>query len=308
MAITKTLKKMGEDVARISSGDFVTKIKADSIIVEFQEILQGLESMRHELRNALVKVIDHADTVNTKAELAKYIEQHDGLLAVNTSSDGAKRIFDVAKCKKISIGEGQANICADNIISTKKGSEFDIVIDGKCIGKAETVLLGEHNVYNILTAVAVARELKLSDKQIIDGIKHVIPVSHRLAIVPSNNALVVIDDAYNGSVEGTKSALNVLAKFEGKKIVITPGLVELGTEQFNCNFEFGRDMAKVCDYVIVTGVINWDAISNGLEFAGFDKSKIIRAGSLNQAVAMLPSITNPGDVVLFENDLPDNYL
>lgn len=71
MAILKTLKKMGEDVRRISSGDFVTKIKTDSMIIEFEEILKGLEHMRHDLRNALVQVIDHAGSVNSKAEVTK---------------------------------------------------------------------------------------------------------------------------------------------------------------------------------------------------------------------------------------------
>ena len=246
--------------------------------------------------------------INTKAELARFIEKHDGYLVVNVESGGAKQIFDKTNCAKIAIGGENSSIVAENIVATKDGSKFELVIGGKRVGRVETVLLGEHNVSNILLAVAVAQKLGLSEKEIVDGIKRIIPVSHRLAIVPSNNALVVIDDAYNGSVEGTKSALNVLSKFEGRKVVITPGLVELGNEQFNANFEFGRDMAKVSDYVIVTGVINWEAISTGLEFAGFDKTKIIRAGSLNQAVSMLPSITNPGDVVLFENDLPDNYL
>lgn len=246
--------------------------------------------------------------IKTKAELADYVANNNGFLVVNTTSDGAKKIYEQTTCKKVAIGAEQNQICAKDILSTKKGSTFELVIGEKSLGKVETVLLGEHNIYNILVAVAVAKELKLSDKQIISGIKHVIPISHRLAIVPSNNALVVIDDAYNGSVEGTKSALDVLSKFDGKKVVITPGLVELGKEQFNANFEFGRDMAKVCDYVIITGILNYEPISTGLEFAGFDKSKIIRAGSLNQAVSMLASITNPGDVVLFENDLPDNYL
>ena len=244
--------------------------------------------------------------INTKAELANFIEQTGGFLVVNTESSGANSIFADAKCEKIEVGQKQ--ICAQNVVATKSGSSFELVIDGNNIGEVHTALLGEHNVSNVLLGVAVAKKMGLNDKQIIDGIQKITPVSHRLAIVPSNNALVVIDDAYNGSVEGTKSALNVLSKFDGKKVIITPGLVELGNEQFNANFEFGRDMSKVCDYVIVTGVINWEAISSGLEFAGFDKAKIIRAGSLNQAVSMLPTITNPGDVVLFENDLPDNYL
>ncbi|MBQ8468658.1 MAG: UDP-N-acetylmuramoyl-tripeptide--D-alanyl-D-alanine ligase [Clostridia bacterium] len=246
--------------------------------------------------------------IATKSELVRHIEANNGFVVVNTESDGAKQIFDEATCEKLSVNINQKEgVYADEIVATSTGSKFKLVVDGKAL-EANTALLGEHNISNILVGVTVAKKLGLSNGQIIDGIGKLTPTSHRLAIVPSNNALIVIDDAYNGSVEGSKSALNVLSKFEGKKVVITPGLVELGEEQFNCNFEFGRDMSKVCDYVIVTGISNWEAIYSGLKFAGFNTDKILRAGSLNQAVTMLATITNPGDVVLFENDLPDNYL
>ena len=125
--------------------------------------------------------------------------------------------------------------------------------------------------------------------------------------MPSANSLVVIDDAYNGSEDGAKAALDVISEFEGKKFVITPGLVELGKEQFNCNFEFGRNMASVADYVIITGVVNYDAISAGLLFAGFNENRVLRAGSIKQAVEVMNTFSSAGDVVLFENDLPDNY-
>ena len=84
-------------------------------------------------------------------------------------------------------------------------------------------------------------------------------------------------------------------------------LVELGKEQFNANFEFGRAMSKVCDYVIIDSTINYDAINAGLVSEGFDKEHILRAGSLSQAVMVLNTLVQPEDVVLFENDLPDNY-
>ena len=246
--------------------------------------------------------------ISTKSELVRHIEKNNGFVVVNTESEGAKQIYDQASCKKLAVSiTEKGDIYADNIVATSNGSKFNLVIKGKSF-ETTTSLLGEHNIGNLLVGVTIAKELGLSGAQIVDGIRKITPTSHRLAIVPSNNALVVIDDAYNGSVEGSKSALNVLSKFEGQKVVITPGLVELGEEQFNCNFEFGRDMSKVCDYVIVTGISNWEAIYSGLKFAGFDTDKILRAGSLNQAVNMLATITNPGDVVLFENDLPDNYL
>lgn len=247
--------------------------------------------------------------VKAKGELVDYVASRNGMVIFNTDTALGKQMYEKASCKKVEVGLNVTKkVYASDIQSTKSGSVFTLHIGKKQYNNVSTTLLGEHNISNILTAVSVALELGLSAEQIVEGISKLVPTAHRLALVPSTNALVVIDDAYNGSVEGTKSALNVLSKFDGTKVVITPGLVELGKEQFNCNFEFGRDLAKVADYVIITGVINYEAIASGLEFSNFATNKIIRAGTLNQAVSMLASITNPGDVVLFENDLPDNYV
>lgn len=247
--------------------------------------------------------------IEAKSELMEYVANRNGFMVYNVDTKSAKTMFDSANCDKMAIGINyDGAISVKDVVCTKDGSRFTLKIKDKEYPNVSTVLLGEHNISNILTAVGVAVELGLSDQQIIAGISKLVPTAHRLAIMPSTNALIVIDDAYNGSVEGTKSALNVLSKFEGNKVVITPGLVELGHEQFNCNFEFGRDLSKVADYVIITGIVNSNAIAAGLEFCNYPENKIIRAGSLDQAVSMLASITNPGDVVLFENDLPDNYI
>ncbi len=121
MAILKTLKKMGEDVRRISSGDFVTKIKTDSMIIEFEEILKGLESMRHELRNALVKVIDHADTVNSKAELAK-----DSITSSQkTTTDISSAVNDLATGATAMAEDVQST----SSITVNMGSSVDNVLD-----------------------------------------------------------------------------------------------------------------------------------------------------------------------------------
>ena len=101
--------------------------------------------------------------------------------------------------------------------------------------------------------------------------------------------------------------VKVLSSFEGGKIIITPGLIELGQEQYNANFEFGKNMASVCDYVIIDSQLNFEAISAGLISVGFDEKKILQAASLAQAVDVLSSVVKVNDVVLFENDLPDNY-
>ncbi len=121
MAIIMTLKKMGEDVERISSGDFVTKINAQSIILEFQEILASLESMRHELRNALVKVIDHADTVNTKAELAKDSISN----SQKTTTDISSAVNDLATGATAMAEDVQST----SAVTVNMGSSVDNVLD-----------------------------------------------------------------------------------------------------------------------------------------------------------------------------------
>ena len=248
------------------------------------------------------------NVAKTKAELAKYIEKKNGKLFINVDFLPAR---ELAKKYKNSINvsvldiEG-LDICAKNIKTTKNGSSFDLCYDNK-VQKCETILLGEHNISNILLASRVAIELGLSLEEIAVGISKLVTIAHRLEILKSTSTYTIIDDAYNSSVEGSKASLNVLSKFDGKKFVITPGLVELGKEQFNANFEFGKDMASVCDYVIIDSSINYDAISSGLIFAGFDEDKIIQVVNLSQAVEMLGKYATNNDVVLFENDLPDNY-
>ena len=139
------------------------------------------------------------------------------------------------------------------------------------------------------------------------GIAKIEPINHRLEL-KKENGLIILDDSFNSSVEGSKSALEVLKLFNGgKKIVITPGLVELGTMEPEANFNFGKQLAEIADYVIIVNEVNKVKITEGLQSAGFDESKIIHALSLIEAKLKLKDITEKGDIILFENDLPDNY-
>ena len=120
--IIKNIKSISADVERISGGDFVTKIKADSFIADFNNILVALESMRHELRNALVKVIDHADNVNTKAELAKdsisssQKTTTDISSAVNDLATGATAMAeDVQSTSSVTVSMGSS---VDNVLES----------------------------------------------------------------------------------------------------------------------------------------------------------------------------------------------
>ncbi len=243
----------------------------------------------------------------TKGELADYICAKNGKLYINIEREATKNLaknYDNAIC--IALDNKDCDLCEENRKTNKNGSSFDLVFKGEKVN-CKTILLGDHNISNILIASRVALDLGMSLKEISAGISKLVTIPHRLEIVRSSSTYTILDDAYNSSVEGSKASLDVLSKFDGQKFVITPGLVELGSEQFNSNFEFGRNLAAVCDYVIIDSTINYDAITAGMIFAGFDEKKIIQVGNLNQAVAMLGTLAKANDVVLFENDLPDNY-
>jgi len=201
----------------------------------------------------------------------------------------------------------EVDLSVRNIVLSDKGSGFDLVgKNGESI-KCSTKLLGRHNVLNILGCAAIASELGLTLEQISTGIAKIEPVLHRLQILPTLNGTVVIDDAFNSNPVGAKMALEVLAQFEGRKIIITPGMVELGKEEYELNRAFGRGIAESTDIAILVGKKRTEAIQEGLKDKSFPIENIIVTASLDEASSKLASLVKTGDVILFENDLPDNY-
>jgi UDP-N-acetylmuramoyl-tripeptide--D-alanyl-D-alanine ligase len=132
------------------------------------------------------------------------------------------------------------------------------------------------------------------------------PVEHRLQMIEGAGGVTVIDDAYNSNPEGAAAALEVLASMPGrKKVVVTPGIIELGPLQAEENLRLGERAARVADVLIVVAKENRSAIVEGAQREG--GVEVIAVDSLDQATERLATILSPGDVVLFENDLPDQY-
>lgn len=186
------------------------------------------------------------------------------------------------------------------------GSRFMLRL-GDEVQKVETKLLGRHNISNILLCAACAHRLGLTMAEIAAGIKAVEPVEHRLQLLPTPSGVIVIDDAFNANPAGTRAAMDVLKLFEKKRIVVTPGLVELGKDEESENEAFGAYMASAASAVILVGEKRTQPIRQGLLKAGFDEGNIHVVASLKEAQPLIGRLAGPGDVVLFENDLPDNY-
>ncbi len=168
-----------------------------------------------------------------------------------------------------------------------------------------TRLLGRHNILNITGAAALAYHMGMTLDEIAAGVAALEPVEHRLQLIPG--PVNVIDDAFNANPEGTRHALDVLSAFPGPRIVVTPGMVELGDKEAEHNRAFGAYMAGRADIVLLVGRAHVEPIREGLLAAGFPEEQIHQMDSLTDATAVLPLYTRPGCTVLFENDLTDNY-
>ncbi len=245
--------------------------------------------------------------VKAKKELIKALP-HDGVVVLPNDHSYCSEIFKEEKRKKYSyaLDDKKSDVYAKNIKLTSEGCSFVAVTpigEIKCVSK----LLGEHSVKNILGCIAIAIELGLTKEEIARGVAQIMPVKHRLQIVNRSNQITVIDDAFNSNPEGSKEALNVLKRFEGRKIIITPGMVELGSSEYQYNYEFGKQMADTVDIAILVGKKRSEPIAKGLRENEFDEMNLYVVDSLKSATKKLEEISQKGDVVLFENDLPDNY-
>ena len=249
--------------------------------------------------------IEH--TMDTKYELFENLSS-DGIGIFSSDNENSKKLFERFAGEKYLAGAGEedALVSAKGILIDERGTTFTLVIDGTEV-ECSTVLLGTHSVRNICLASAVAYKMGLTPKEIASGIEKIRSIGHRLELVPNNKNIVIIDDSYSANEEGVKSAMEVLDNFKGRKIVLTPGLVELGKVENLVNYEFGKKLAKHADYVIVVGKHNAEMIIKGLIEGGMEKEKITFAKNLNKGNAVLNEMLSEGDVVLFENDLPDNY-
>lgn len=169
-------------------------------------------------------------------------------------------------------------------------------------------VLGSHNVQNMLLAVAVAKSLGLRLRTMVTAANRMKPVEHRLEL-KRQGEITVIDDAFNSNPVGAKNAVETLAAFKtGRRVIITPGMIELGDLQDEKNREFGKQIGKAdLDLVILVGKSQTNAIRRGIKSTGFNMEKVRIAPSLFEANRTMQNYVEQGDVVLYENDLPDSF-
>lgn len=246
-----------------------------------------------------------------KMELIEYLPS-DGVGVLNKDDPKQKdykiKKKDHAKILWIGIDEDDVDVRAENIKCNNKGTSFNVIFKGdKKAYPFETKLLGKHNVYNILASIALGKEFGLSIKELQQGVKNVNQVEHRLELKRIGN-FYQIDDAYNSNPVGAKSALDVLDMMDGTKVVVTPGMIELGSKEKELNKEFGKQIADVADEVILIGEKRTKPIYEGLLEKKYNEKKIHVLNDVREAYTLINKLKAKEDLyALFENDLPDTY-
>lgn len=250
------------------------------------------------------KSIDNV--ISTKFELADFCLKKGGTVFLNTDNEYIAN-------KKINgniVTYGTNDNCdykAANIKYDRYGLSFDVTHKDETISLTSR-LLGVHNALNITGAVAVAKSLNVSSEDIAFAVSKLNPIEHRLEMKNYINSSVLIDDAYNANPSGCLEAVRVLGSFQGmKKIIVTPGLIELGEKEYECNKALGIEAAKYCDIIILVGKKRSVPIADGVKEQGFNEENLYVAESFQDAVKIFSPLCDKNTVILFENDLPDNY-
>jgi UDP-N-acetylmuramoyl-tripeptide--D-alanyl-D-alanine ligase len=248
------------------------------------------------------KTVDNI--IKTKFELADSIPD-DGLIFLNADNPHIQSQKVGVRSVTYSIDQdSHADYKVKDIKVSGDGSTFTVVAPDGEARAFSTKLLGAHNIQNIVGGIAVAHQLGITLTELVVPIKRLKPVEHRLQLLPNG----YIDDAYNSNPAGFRAALDVLSSFEGQRVLVTPGMVELGERQDALNRELGSYAATRCDYAVLVGEKQAPPLKDGLIKAGFPKEKLFVSVSLEKALEIVKSLPDEGKrTVLLENDLPDNF-
>ena len=245
----------------------------------------------------------------TKFELADALPA-DGTVFLNGEDANIEDHRVNVKGKAIRYGfTPKCDYYATDISASSRGTTFTVHTPQ---GETETFtagLIGRHNVINILGAIAICCQLGISLPALKMQVRKLESVPHRLQLLPKGNGVTIIDDAYNANPTGSKAAIDALGLFDGFKMLVTPGMVELGDKQDELNKAFGAYAASVCDYVVLVGKKQTVPILEGLHEAGFPEARIFVADTVQEAVTHAYAVQAGGKqkIILLENDLPDNF-
>lgn len=305
MGITRTIREMLKPIHQV----FVCEMGADHV-----GDISELMAFVHPSIGVVTSIgPQHLNTFGSQENIIRekmqMIEKlpSDGLGILNYDNEFIRNYKIVNNVKTVSYGIDAEDVDyrAVDIEYTQHGSSFTV----KCKDGSfalETKLLGKLNILNILSAVACARHLGVQWNVIARACRSMKQVEHRLEL-KTINGIRFIDDAFNANPSGSAMALDVLSMMPGKRVIVTPGMIDLGKEQNAINRHFGEQMKGKADVVVLVGAVQTKPIYEGLASAGFDMHNVVVMNTEKEAFAYIWQNCAKEDTVLLENDLPDAF-
>jgi len=242
-------------------------------------------------------------TVKTIYELADYLG--DRPVYVNGENELARKnarsghvVYDRGRVGNWKINNPKTDLTGTSFMMTKNGTKLEL----------KSALLGLHQIGPLAAAAEIALNLGLSFDQVKDGISKTMPFDHRLEPKTDNAGVITLDDSYNGNPDGVSAVIAFLASLKDcRRFYVTPGLVEMGLQTEDIHKQIGKQLARASiEKVILIRNSVTSYIEEGLKEEGY-KGEVIWFDDALAAFAALPLLTVKGDVVLLQNDWPDQY-
>ncbi|SDZ30216.1 UDP-N-acetylmuramoyl-tripeptide--D-alanyl-D-alanine ligase [Evansella caseinilytica] len=244
----------------------------------------------------------------TKHEIIETLPEN-GVGVLNMDDENIMSYQPKNPCRKVYYGmkAEEADIRAKDISYSNKGMDFTVVLKTGEMQTFRTKLLGEHNVYNILAGIAIALEMGMTLQEMIKPIRNLEAVPHRLELKRTSGKITIIDDSFNSNPVGSKMAVDVLGSMDGFKMLVTPGMIELGEKEYELNKEWAMYAAAKCDYIILVGKRQTKPLQDGLKEVNYPEAQYYVAEHLNDAISHMHQVAKEKTIVLLENDLPDTF-
>lgn len=241
-------------------------------------------------------------TGDTVFELAEFVAPE--RLYINGEDE---RVRSRAKPANVAYTRGGAGQWRTSAPATSlSGTRFSIT-KGSDTLEATSKLLGLHMLGPLSVAVDLGTRLGMRKEQIEKGIEKTTPFAHRLEPKQWIDGVTFLDDSYNGNPDGVRAVIAFLASLSGRKFYVTPGLVEAGEQSRQVHEDIGKGLASAgIDKVVLIRTSATPHVENGLKQAGF-KGDVLWYEDMPSALNALRALTLPGDIVLVQNDWPDQY-
>lgn len=242
-------------------------------------------------------------TVKAKFELIQSLGTH---ALIVLSSDNSLIVDNSAKyCENpIFYGTNSEKFSVADFAINDGTMKVTLIVDGIKLALADLKIVGFGNISNFLGAATLAYKMGISLEIIKTVAINQQPAKHRLEVRTLVSGITLIDDAYSSNVTGFKNALEVLGAYKSRpKVLVTPGIVELGNETASIHRELGKGANDTCDYVFLVG----DSLRTRELKTSIANEKVVMLSTINELWDALAKLNLQNPVVLLENDLPDNY-